>query len=82
MKERESDPSSSEDIVEVVGEDTAPGDIFVDESTRYYETQSNGAARFTSGDDRHFSGGEIFLDVGNDYVRCSCHGDAKWMSSR
>jgi len=68
MKERESDPSSSEDIVEVVGEDTAPGDIFVDESTRYYETQSNGAARCTSGDDRHFSGGEIFLDVGNDYV--------------
>jgi hypothetical protein len=59
IKEPESDPSSSEDAVEVV----VPSDKFVIWSTRFYEIQSNGAGRFTSGNDRHFSDAEICLDV-------------------
>ncbi len=91
-EECESDPSSSEGVVEVVTEDTAlgGGHILVNaDSTRYYETHSNGDAEgFCGGcgDNRHFSDGdEICVEIGNDYVSdpgvYNCKDDLEMASS-
>jgi len=68
VKECESDQSFLEGANEIVAEDTAPGHILVNDSARYYQTQSNGATKCDGGDERQLSEGEVCLEVGNEYV--------------